>query len=148
MAIAKCLSTFWLTNTGLALLTTLSAVIVRKQHKAMFYGHQRTRGRCLMSPLFDTESCKEKNKTEQHLLTRMSFVARGTVIHQLKWESWFIMFSSSSKLFLASATVCCHLSSADKTLYWVIIYTGSLKATCFAGRMGAAHNHRVSRYRR
>lgn len=64
--------------------TTLSAVIVRKQHQAMFYVHQWTWGRCLMSPLFDTESCKEKNKTEQHLLICTSVVAQGTVINQVK----------------------------------------------------------------
>lgn len=98
--------------------------------------------------LFSTQSCKEKDETQQHLLTCTSVVAQGRVINQVKWESWFIMFSSPSKLFLAPATVCCHLSSADKTLYWVIIATGSLTAICFSGRMGAAHNYRVSRYRR
>lgn len=95
MATAKWLSTFWLKTTGLALFTTLSAVTMRKQHQAMFYVHQWTWGCCLMSPPFDTESCKEKNKTEQHLLACTSVVAQGTGINQVKWESWFIMFSSS-----------------------------------------------------
>jgi len=53
-----------------------------------------------------------------------------------------MMFSSSSKLFPPSATVCCHLSSADKTLYWVVIQTGSLKAMCITGRMRAAYDQR------